>query len=298
VATVFPAYGGLARPPVVVVFRPGSYPRRRWLVFGTGVLLGVLMTALWTVLGAGEADTVAGHLVTEIPVVGVVVGLMCVVVFGVGGPSTAGIDATLRPLCWLSVGTFGVSATYGVIVALVGTGMPQFATGRPAPGTLPGGSIQSMLMFGLIGLFMAFRGLAALGLLRDPLARIRSRRPNAPMVITGVVIGGLLVARPFALFDPVFRDVAERHDVAGGALAFALPAVVTITVISVLFLVIRYGTGGQLQRWFSARPTRVPAVSGAGFIGAGVFMFLYWEVRLLAGVFAFLYGEVSLLAWR
>lgn len=296
-ATVSPTVGGFAWPPVVV-FRPGSYPRRRWLVFGTGVLLGIVMTVLCTVLAVGEANTLVGHLVTEIPIVGVVVGLMCVLVFGVGGPDESGIEAALRPLCWLSVGTFGISAAYGVVVAAVGTGMPQFSAGQRAPGTLPGGSVQSMLIFGLIGLFMTFRGLAALGLLRDPLARIRIRRPNAPMVITGVVIGGLLIARPFALFQPVFQDVAARHDVAGGVIAFGLPAAVTITLISVLFLVVRYGTGGRLQRWFAARHSRVPAVSGAGFIGAGVFMFLYWEVRLLAGVFAFLYGETSLLSWK
>jgi hypothetical protein len=52
--------------------------------------------------------------------------------------------------------------------------------------------------------------------------------------------------------------------------------------MAVLFLILVYATGGRLQRWFMAKPSRLAIVTAAAFLIAGAFTFLYWDVRLLA----------------
>jgi len=78
----------------------------------------------------------------------------------------------------MAVGTLVVSASYGVVVGLVGTRMPQFSTATVAG--LSARSVQSLIVFGVIGLAMLYLGLAALGFVPDPFARVARRLPNAP----------------------------------------------------------------------------------------------------------------------
>jgi hypothetical protein len=139
-----------------------------------------------------------------------------------------------------------------------------------------------MVVFGLIGLAMCYLGLATLGVVRDPFARIAKRFPNAPMVFMGVLIGGFLIGRPFALFRQMFRDAAESGNPLYGAAAFTLQSIGNVVVMAVLFLILAYFAGGRLHRWVSANPRRITVVTAVALIVAGAFTFLYWDVRLLA----------------
>ena len=290
-------------------FVNGHFPRRRGLIVLLSSIAGFLLTVVWSahfvdsVIGDSVANTLLGHDAKETPIQGIAAGIAFAFVSGIAGTFTAcniaafgavapmlgatgsrwaKLVATLKPIGWLSVGMIPVSALYGVLVGVIGTRMPQFSTAANAPGTLSGRSIQSLIVFGVIGLVMVYLGLAALGLVRDPFRKIAQRFPNAPMVFMGVLIGAFLIGRPFGLFRQMFRDAAESRNPLYGAAAFTLQSVGNIIIMALLFLVLAYFTGGRLQRWLSAKPSRIATVTAVALIVAGVFTFLYWDVRLLA----------------
>lgn len=290
-------------------FVNGHFPRRRGLIVLLSSIGGFLLTVVWSArfvdstIGDSIANTMLGHDAKETPITGIMAGIAFAFASGVAGTFTAcniaafgavapmlgatesrwsKLRATLKPVGWLAVGMIPVSALYGVLVGIIGTRMPQFATAANTPGTLSSRSIQSLVVFGVIGLVMVYLGLAALGLVRDPFRKIAQRYPNAPMVFMGVLIGGFLIGRPFGLFRQMFRDAAESHNPLYGAVAFTLQSVGNIVIMAILFLVLAYFTGGRLQRWFAANPTRVAVVTAVALIVAGVFTFMYWDIRMLA----------------
>ncbi|WP_229373571.1 hypothetical protein [Umezawaea beigongshangensis] len=281
-------------------------PRRPWLVVGLSALVGFLLTVVWSahfvdsVIGGTVADGLLGHDADATPIAGVGAGVVFAFVSGLAGTFTAcniaafGVMApvagreggtsdrvlgVLRPLARLSVGMIAVSAAYGVVVALVGTGMPQFQTAT-TDGLAPR-LVQAMVVYGVVGLVMVYLGLAAAGLVPDPLARLARRWPGAPMVVLGALIGAFLIGRPFPLFRVMFRDAAESGNVFYGAAAFALQSVGNILVMAVLLLVVTWSAGARLGRWFAADPRRRAVLTSAAFVAAGVFLVLYWDVRIL-----------------
>lgn len=291
------------------LFAPGDVPRRRGIIILLSLLGGFLLTVVWSAefvdstIGDNVANTLLGHDAKETPISGAMAGVIFAFVSGVAGtftacniaafgalaPLTGTADsrmsrflAPLRPLGWMAVGMIAVSALYGVIVGLVGTAMPQFSTAPNTPGSLSPRSIQSMVVYGIIGLVMIYLGLAALKVVPDPFARISRRYPNAPLVFMGALIAGFLIGRPFPLFRQMFRDAAESGNPLYGAAAFTLQSIGNILIMAVLFLLLTWFAGSRLQRWFAARPTRLAATIAVAFIIAGAFMFLYWDVRLLA----------------
>lgn len=295
-------------PKATSTFVNGYFPHRRGMIILFSAVAGFLLTVIWSAsfvdstIGDSVANTLLGHDAKETPITGIIAGITFAFVSGLAGTFTAcniaafGAVAplvgestsqrdrlvnTLKPLGWLSVGMVSVSAAYGALVGLVGTRMPQFSTAPSGAGLSPR-SIQSMVVFGLIGLVMIYLGLAALGVVPDPFARISKRFPNAPMVVMGVLIGGFLVGRPFALFRQMFRDAAESGNVLYGAVAFTLQSLGNIVIMAAIFLLLAYFGGGRLQRWFGARPSRIATVTAIAFIVAGTFTFLYWDVRILA----------------
>ncbi|MEU0272680.1 hypothetical protein [Streptomyces sp. NPDC006307] len=299
--------------PTASLFVNGHFPRRRALVILVSALFGFALTVVWSAefvdrtIGGNVAAALLGHEAHDAPIGGALAGVAFALATGVAGTFTAcnvaafsaiaplagagtvptrrgRMARVLRPLGPLAAGAVVVSAAYGVVVALVGTGMPQFQ--ESAPGGVSAGlsprTIQAMVVFGLIGLVMVVFGLAALGLVRDPLARVSARFPGAPMFVMGALIGAFLIGRPFPLFRQLFRDAAESHNVLYGAVAFSLQALGNVLIMAVLFVVMALVAGERLGTWFAADPRRASAVTAAAFIAAGVFMILYWDVRILA----------------
>jgi hypothetical protein len=284
-----------------------AVPRRRVLIMTVGVLAGFLLTVVWSAefvdqtIGDNVANTLLGHDAKQTPIAGIAAGIVFAFVSGLAGTFTAcniavfGTVApllgsgggrwqrmrhTLRPLAWLAVGMVPVSAVYGAIVGLVGTRMPQFAT--TSGSGLSARSIQSMVVFGLIGIAMCYLGLAALRVVPDPFARIATRFPHAQLVFMGALVGGFLIGRPFALFRQMFRDAADSGNPFYGAAAFTLQSIGNIVIMAVLLLVLGWLGGGRLHRWLAARPSRAVALTALALITVGAFTFLYWDVRLLA----------------
>lgn len=296
-------------PTATSMFVNGHFPRRRGLIITLSLLGGFLLTVVWSarfvdsVIGDSIANSMLGYDAKATPIAGGAAGIAFAFATGLAGTFTAcniaafgsmapllsgshtrraRLRQALRPLGWLSAGLVAVSALYGALVGVVGTRMPQFSTAATAPGGLSPRSIQSMVVFGVVGLVMCYLGLAALGVVRDPLARLAARFPNAPMVLMGVLIGAFLIGRPFGLFRKLFRDAAESGNPLYGAAAFVLQSLGNIIVLAVFFLALSAFAGGRVQRWLAERPARSTVLIGAAFLAAGAFTFLYWDVRLLA----------------
>jgi hypothetical protein len=290
--------------PQARFFGAGPYPARRAATAVVAVLAGFVLTAIWSapfvdsVIGDSVANGLLWYDAKATPIGGVLAGTLFAFVSGLAGSFTAcniaafgavaplvggqagekrRFATTLKPLGWIAAGMLTVSVVYGVIVALVGTRMPQFSTAQTT-GLSPR-SVQSMIAFGVVGLVFLLLGLIALGLLRGP--GFLRRHPAAPLVLMGALIGGFLIGRPYPLFRIMFRSAAEQHNVLYGAAAFALQSVGNIVVMAVLFLILTRATGGRVQRWLAAKPARIATVTGAALLVGGTFTLLYWDVRVL-----------------
>jgi hypothetical protein len=293
-------------PEVSPVTPRPSLPRRPWLVVGLSALAGFLLTVVWSAgfvdrtIGGGVVEATLG-LDAESAATGVGVGIVFAFVSGLAGTFTAcnvavfgamapiatsggtgagRVRRLLRPLGLLCAGMVAVSAAYGVVVALVGTRMPQFQTTSAAAGMSPR-LIQSMVVYGLIGVTMLYFGLAAAGFVPDVLARLARWRPGAPLVLMGALVGAFLIGRPFALFRAMFRDAAESGNVLYGAAAFVLQSLGNVLVMAVALIVLTLLIGDRLARWFAADPRRMAVLTAVSFVAAGVFLVLYWDVRVL-----------------
>jgi len=263
------------------LFVDGRFPQRRIIVLALSIIGGVLMAYAWSsktaddTIGFNTANAILGHDAKTTPISGVGAGILFAFVTGFAGSFTAcnvacfgavgplvgsattqreKLAQTLRPVGWIAVGLVPIAAAYGALVGIVGTRMPQFSNAKTS-GISPR-SYQSMIAFGSIGLIMFILGLAALGIIPDPLAAVSRRWKNAPLILMGVLIAGFLIGRPYPLFRAMFRDAATRHNPLYGALAFALQSVGNIIVMALLFVILSYGVGGRLQRWLAAKPGR------------------------------------------
>jgi MFS family permease len=304
--TQSPRAADSTRLPATSLFVTGSFPRRRRLVLVLSLLGGVLLAYSWSselvdrTIGFGVADHLLGRNANGTPIGGIASGIVFAFVTGLAGSFTAcNIAAfgavgpllsqatsrrdrfvgTVRPLGYLALGMLPVSAAYGAVVGVFGTRMPQFSLA--ATHGLSPRILQAMLTFGLIGLVMLVLGLAALGLLPDPLAAVSRRYPNAGMVLMGILIGAFLIGRPYPLFRDMFRHAAESHNPLYGAFAFVLQSLGNIVVMSVLFLLLSYAAGRPIARWLNAKPSRAAVLTAAAFLVAAAFMVVYWDVRLL-----------------
>jgi hypothetical protein len=292
--------------PQAGFFGAGPYPARRAVIALTAVVAGFVLTAIWSapfvdsVIGDSVANGILGYDAKATPISGVLAGTLFAFVSGLAGSFTAcniaafgavaplvggqagekrRFATTLKPLGWIAAGMLTVSVVYGVVVALVGTRMPQFSTAKTT-GMSPR-SVQSMAAFGVVGLVFLVMGLVALGILRNPLAGFTRRHPAAPLVLMGALIGGFLIGRPYPLFRIMFRSAAEQHNIGYGAAAFALQSVGNIVVMALLFLLLTHATGGRVQRWLAAKPARIATVTGVALLVGGTFTLLYWDVRVL-----------------
>lgn len=302
------------------LFVNGVFPRRRWLILLGCVVAGFLIAWAWSAkladdeIGFRTANTILGRDAATSPIGTIASGVLfafvsglagsftaCnIAVFGAVGPMVgqaetrgARFRSTLKPLGWLAAGMIPVSAVYGFVVGIVGTRMPQFSAST-APGLHPR-IVQAMVVFGVIGIVTIVLGLAALGIVGDPLAPISRKFRNAPLVLMGALIGAFLIGRPYPLFHQLFRNAATRHDPLYGAAAFVLQSLGNIVVMSVVFIALSYLGGDGLRNWLTSKPVRITILSSCAFLIAGVFMVVYWDPRILG---AFNYIWVPTAPWN
>ncbi|MFG3715920.1 hypothetical protein ACIBTZ_32445 [Micromonospora sp. NPDC049460] len=284
---------------------PRATPAGRGRIVLGATAAGVLLSVLWSyefvdhVIGDSVANAMLGRDAKATAIGGTLAGLVFAFVSGLagtftacniamaasigpmsqagaGGATRAGLRSLVRPVGWLTAGMVAVAAVYGFVGVLVGDGLPQLSTATV--GGLPVRLVQSMVVFGLIGLAFVYLGLAALGVLRDPFAH----RPAARVVVLGALVGGFLIGRPYPLFNKLFHWAVDSGNPLYGAGAFVLQSIGNVAVVTALFALIVVLTRGRFVSWLAASPSRTAALTGGMLIALGVFMVVYWDVRLPA----------------
>src|SRR5215204_5859179 len=198
---------------------------RRWQLAVLSAAAGVILAVIWSprlvdgVIAGSIADPVVGGKASEVAISGSVAAAVFAFVTGVGGMFTAcniavfgalapmtaqsqsmgtRLAALLRPLAWFALGAVTVAGLYGAIGVYVGESLPQLSNARigdPETG-MRVRSLQSGVVFTVIGAIMIWYGLAAVRLVRNPLSDVFRRRPNAEMVFLGALVGAFLIGRP------------------------------------------------------------------------------------------------------
>jgi hypothetical protein len=280
------------------------------------VLGGILLAMAWsgelvdTKIGMSVANGVLGHDAKATSIGGLAAGILFAFVSGFAGTLTAcniavfgalptvaaapagrssRVRAALRGLGWLSIGLLAVAAVYGFVAVLIGTGLPQLST-AVAANHMPVRLYQSMVVFGVIGLAFGYLGLAALGLVPDPFAR----RPRTRLIVLGGLIAGFLIGRPYPLFFKLIGYAVASHNPFYGALVLVLQSVGNVLLMGVLTVLIAAATGERTSAWL-AQPRRAAIVAGVALILLGVFLVVYWDVRLPA---IFGYGWFPTMPWN
>lgn len=292
----------LNRAPEALGSIPAASPRRGRLVL-LSVLAGVALAVLWSfelvdsVIGDTIAGTLLGHDAKATAIGGTTAGLFFAFVSGFAGTFTAcniamaaslgpmsqardgtgrgGLRAALRPVGLMTAGMLAVSVTYGFAGVLLGDRLPQVSTATV--GDMPVRIIQSSVVFGVIGLAMAYLGLAALGIVPD----VFSRRPGLRVAVVGALVGGFLIGRPYPLFTKLFHWAIDSGNPLYGALAFGLQSIGNVLIVTLVFALLVLVTRGRFLRWMGD-DQRAAAVTGALFLALGVFMIVYWDMRVPA----------------
>ncbi len=284
---------------------PGRSGRRTWLIVGS-VLTGIALSVLWSyefvdkTIGDNVANTLLGHDAKATAIGGTAAGLLFAFISGLAGTFTAcniamaasigpmthagagttsarGLRVMLRPLGLLTLGMVIVSATYGAVGVALGDSLPQLSTATTAGG-MPVRLLQSVVVFGLIGLAFTYLGLAVLGKVPDPFAR----RPSARVLVLGMLVGAFLIGRPYPLFHKLFKWAADNGNPVYGAGAFVLQSLGNIVIVAALFVLVILISRGGLIRWLASRPARTLALTGSLLVALGVFTLVYWTVRVPA----------------
>ncbi|MER5266025.1 hypothetical protein ABTZ99_28455 [Actinosynnema sp. NPDC002837] len=287
----------MAHRPVIGtdrITRPGR------LIVGS-VIAGVLLSVLWSyefvdhVIGANVANALLGEDAASASIAGTAAGLVFAFVSGLagtftacniamaasigpmseaGGASQGTLRSLLRPLGFFTAGMVGVSAVYGAVGVLIGPGLPQLSGAMI--GDMPVRLVQSAVVFGLVGLAMAYLGLAALGVLPD----VFRDRPVARVVVLGALVGAFLIGRPYPMFIKLFRSAVDSGNPLFGAGTFVLQSVGNVLLVTIVFAALALGTKGRFLRWFGSNSRRSTVVSAALLISLGVFLLVYWDVRV------------------
>src|SRR5438876_3181562 len=176
--------------------RPGANSSAVWLLLGS-VALGLGLAIVWSpsfvdqTIGENGATTILGYSVTATPITGILMAIGFAFVSGLTGTFTAcnvaglsaiaplsagrrpSLPSALRSLGWLDLGPSVVAGVYGAIGALLGPNIPQLS--QALVGRFPIRLIQSMVVFGILGLVLVVMGLASLGKLGTRVPDARGR---------------------------------------------------------------------------------------------------------------------------
>jgi len=293
-------------PPVLSVpAEPAPAAIRHRVLILASAAVGVLLAVLWSyefvdhTIGDNIANTLLGHDAKATAIGGTIAGLLFAFVSGLAGTFTAcniamaasigpmshagstgerlgGMRSMLRPLGWLAAGMVTVSALYGFIGVLIGDALPQLST--ETAGGIPVRLLQSVVVFGVIGLAFVYLGLASLGKVPDPFAH----RPVARVVTLGALVGGFLIGRPYPLFNKLFHSAVDSGNPLYGAAAFVLQSLGNIAIVAALFVLVVLLTRGGFLRLVGADPKRTIAITGSLLVALGVFTVVYWTIRVPA----------------
>lgn len=282
--------------------RRGATWTRRGPLVAISLLVGLAVAILWSAqladdeIGVNTANGILGHDSLTTSISGGVAGIIFAFAAGLAGTFTAcnvavfsavaplmedaptaatRMRRALRPVGWLAFGIVVVAGVYGAVGGAFGPSIPQLS--NTLVGKMPERIVQSMVVFTVIGLIFIYLGLAAAGVVPDPLRRLTARFSYTPQVVMGALIGGFLIGRPYPLFYKMFQYAASTHNPFYGALAFILVGLGNIVIMALLFLAL---SASRFQRWLGAKPGRTAKFTAAALLIGGSFFFFYWGVKL------------------
>lgn len=303
--------------PLPAVRQPNGPHRGRIALLS--LLLGVAIAVLWSAqlvdddIGVNVVHGLLGQDAVRTSLSGTLTGLLFAFVIGMAGTFTAcniavfaaigpavqdggtlsgRIRQACRPLGHLALGAVVIAGLYGAIGASLGSRIPQLSSATVGSSHFPVRLLQSVVVFGLIGLVMLYLGAATLGWLPDPLAELAMRWAPTRQLFMGVLIGGFLIGRPWPLFHAMFAHAAASHDALFGAVAFILVAIGNMLLMAVLLLLLAIS---RLPQWLARRPGRALTMTAAGWLVGGSFTFVYWAIRLPAKLG---YGWFPTMPWH
>jgi hypothetical protein len=283
----------------------------RYRLIGWSIVAGLVVAIAWSAklvdddIGVNAANGMLGHDTLTTGISGSLAGVLFAFTAGLAGTFTACNVAVFsavgplldqpsrarwRSLGWLAAGMLVVAGVYGAVGAMVGRGIPQLDTALVG-GKLEVRTLQSVLVFSVIGIVLIYLGLAAAGAAPDPLASLTRRWPYTPQFVMGGLIGAFLIGRPYPLFYRMFEYAASTHNGFYGALTFILVIVGNALLMAILFLVLS-ATG--FQRWLTAVPGRARRFTAVTLLVAGAFTFAYWGLRVPASTG---YGWFPTVTW-
>ena len=294
-------------------------PIRRTPLVVWSLLAGLAVAVLWSAklvdddIGVNAANGMLGHNSVSTGIAGSIAGILFAFTAGLAGTFTACNVAAfsaiaplmedahsaaararlaLRPLGWLAMGLCAVAGIYGFVGATLGKSIPQLSTASVGGSQVPVRLLQSVIVFSAIGLIFIYLGLAAAGVVPDPLHRVTERFAYTPQLVMGVLIGGFLIGRPYPLFYKMFEYAASTHNGFYGALTFILVALGNVLLMGLLFVALSMS---RFQHWLAAEPSRIAKFTAAALLIGGAFTFFYWGVRAPAN---FGYGWFPHMPWH
>lgn len=261
--------------------------------------LGVLMAILWSpelvdrVIAEGLAGPILGPDLAGAPLVGAGSALVFALVTGTAGMFTAcnvavfsalapvtagrgGRAAVVRSVAALVAGAVLVGGLYGAVGVHLGDVSAQLSPDRMDRLS------QAAVVFGLVGAIMLWRGLAHAGFVGNPLAGVFARRPWTEQALLGGLVGLFLVGRPYPPFRHLYAYAAETGDSLLGFATFALQSLGNVVGVVLLYALVLAVTRGRVTSWMNRVPGRAARVAAASFVLVGVFLIVYWVVRLPA----------------
>ena len=304
------------RPVTARQERSGVHRAR---ITAISLIAGLAVAVLWSAqlvdddIGVNVVNGVLGHDAAGTSLSGTLTGLVFAFVIGVAGTFTAcnvavfaaiapvvrdrgtvsgRLRQAIRPLGWVAVGALVTAGLYGAIGASLGSRIPQLSKATVGAHHFPVRLLQSVTVFGLIGLIMLYLGAAALYALPDPLTRLSARWAPAQQVFMGVLIGCFLIGRPWPLFHTMFAHAAATHNALFGAAAFVLVVAGNMVLMAVLLLVLAMS---RFPRWLVGKPGRMVTTTAAAWLVGGSFTFVYWAIRLPA---KFGFGWFPTMPWH
>lgn len=282
-----------------------------WRLVVFSALAGVIMAILWSpklvdkVIAGSIANPILGGEISELAITGAGMAAVFAFVTGAAGMFTAcnvAVFSTLAPMAahggtarsqvlivlralgLLLAGAVVVSGLYGAIVVLINGALPQLSTatiGDPETG-VPLRSVQSGVVFGLIGVIMVWRGLAYVGVVKNPLQGLFERRPGSELVFFGAMIGAFLIGRPYPPFRNLLGYAVSTHNPALGFGTLALQSIGNVLGVALLLVLVMAISRGKFQTWLTSKPGRAAGFSAGAFIVAGSFFLVYWVLRLFS----------------
>ncbi|MGH9246599.1 MAG: hypothetical protein ACRD29_20270 [Acidimicrobiales bacterium] len=296
----------IERPRVTVAAtEEEAAARTPWRLIVVSVVVGAALAILWfsdfvdDTIGGGITSNVLGKDGESFAITNGLMGAGFAFVTGVAGTFTAcniavfgalapmigqkrsvgsHLALVLKPVAWMMGAAMTVAGVYGAIGVYIDGIVPTLSETNYGD-DLSGRRLQAAVVFSTIGVILVWRALAAIGVVRHPLARMAERHPRTDMVLMGALVGAFVIGRPWGTFRNMYEYAGSTDNPIIGFSTFALQALGNVFIVALVFVIVMLLSRGRLERFMTAKPTRLASLTASSLLVAGTFFILYWGVK-------------------